>query len=317
MAKDKQTNENLSLVNIITTAVKIPGVKVDRKAFLCEQFSSASPEKMQEILDVGPVAARRTRSELQGKAKNLILNRTSKSTLVSFAAGIPGGLAMAASIPADVLQFYGMTLRLAQELAYLYGEKDLWENGTVDDEKVRNQLMLYCGAMLGASGASQTVRVMSSALAKQALAKLPQKALTKTFYYPIIKSIAKAFGAKMTKGIFAKGVSKAVPIIGGFVSGGITLATMMPMGNRLAEVLDEAHFAYTEADFQEDWADIVEVIEEVEAEEAVETKTESKTAEPRNDDVFDKIQKAKAMLDAGVLTEEEFATIKARLIAEM
>ena len=64
----------------------------------------------------------------------------------------------------------------------------------LDNDKVTNQLILYCGVMLGASGAAQAVRVMSSALAKQILKKLPQKALTKTFYYPIIKSIAKAFG---------------------------------------------------------------------------------------------------------------------------
>lgn len=45
--------------------------------------------------------------------------------------------------------------------------------------------------------------------AKQALKKLTQKALTKTFYYSIVKSIAKAFGPKMTKEVFAKGVSKS------------------------------------------------------------------------------------------------------------
>ena len=42
-----------------------------------------------------------------------------RTTALSFAAGIPGGLAMAATIPADVAQFFGMALRLAQELAYL------------------------------------------------------------------------------------------------------------------------------------------------------------------------------------------------------
>ena len=35
---------------------------------------------------------------------------------------------MAATIPADVLQFFGMALRLAQELSYLYGAKDLCNN---------------------------------------------------------------------------------------------------------------------------------------------------------------------------------------------
>ena len=95
--------------------------------------------------------------------------------------GIPGGLAMAATIPADILQFYGMTLKLAQELTYLYGAQDLWKDGKVDEEMVRNQLILYCGVMFGVSGAAAGVRLLSTQVAKVALKKLPQKALTKTF----------------------------------------------------------------------------------------------------------------------------------------
>ena len=56
-----------------------------------------------------------------------------------------------------------------------------------------------------------------------------------------------------------RGVSKAVPILGGVVSGGITFATLRPMGQRLADTLDEAHFSYTEEEFHEDWEDIVEI----------------------------------------------------------
>ena len=40
-------------------------------------------------------------------------------------------------IPADVMQFFGMALRLAQELSYLYGGGDLWVDGQIDDEKVK------------------------------------------------------------------------------------------------------------------------------------------------------------------------------------
>ena len=31
-----------------------------------------------------------------------------------------------------------MALRLAHELSYLYGSEDLWQNGQVDDEKVKS-----------------------------------------------------------------------------------------------------------------------------------------------------------------------------------
>lgn len=311
-----------SLVDIVSTAIRIPGVKVNRESFLREQFKDLPAEHIQLIVEKGPVEANCSRSELRKIAKNLVKKKTLISSSASFIAGIPGGLAMAATIPADMLQFYGAALGLAQELAYIYGEGDLWSGDMPDTEKVTNQLILYCGVMLGASGAAQTIRVLSSSLAKQALKKLPQKALTKTFYYPIVKSIAKAFSAKMTKEVFAKGVSKAIPVIGGVVSGGITFATLMPMGTRLTDVLEEAHFSYTQDYFEADWSEIVEVYEKEKGEEEIisqspEAEIATEASKSSSDFVFEKIQEAKKMLDAGVLSEEEFADIKAKLIDQL
>lgn len=313
-----ETQNNVSLTNVISTAIQIPGVKVNREAFLREQFKGAASDELNLIVEKGPVEAKCSRKELNKKATKLINDRTLGSTSASFLAGLPGGLAMAATIPADMLQFYGVALRLAQELAYLYGEADLWRDDILDRDRVTNQLILYCGVMLGASGAAQTVRVLSSSLAKQALKKIPQKALTKTFYYPIVKSIAKAFGAKMTKEVFAKGVSKAVPIIGGVVSGGITLVPMCPMGMRLAKTLDEAHFDYTQEEFEEDWSDIMEVCEEDSVVvECVETENESVEKKESAEQIMEKIKKAKEMLDMGIIDEAEFVAIKTKLIAQI
>ena len=142
-------NENMTLTNIITTAIQVPGVKVNRNQFLRDQFKDAMPQEIVEILKVGPVKANISRNELAKKAKKLINERTIFSTGASFVAGLPGGLAMAASIPADMLQYYSVALRLAQELAYLYGEPDLWQGGEIDDERVRNQLILYSELCLG------------------------------------------------------------------------------------------------------------------------------------------------------------------------
>lgn len=253
MANLEKIKENVSLENIIASAIQIQGVKVDRDSFLRKQFKDESDELMNTIVEKGPVEANYSRDTLKKMAKALIQKRAVASSAASFVAGLPGGPAMAATIPTDMLQFYAVVLRLAQEIAYLYGEPDLWSNNILDKERVTNQLILYCGVMFGATGAAQTVRVLSSSISKQVMKKLPQKALTKTFYYPIVKQIAKACGVKMTKEIFAKGVSKAVPIVGGVVSGGITYASMMPMANRLVKTFDNMHFEYTENDFNNDY----------------------------------------------------------------
>ena len=324
-------NDNDKLVEIVSAAITLPGVKVNRRAFLLTQFKDASSEFREKVLEAGPVDAGCTREQLRAKAEKLLMDRTLASTGASFLAGLPGGIAMAATIPADMLQYYAVALRTAQEIVYLYGEPDLWDDGAPDDELVRSQLLLYCGVMLGASGAAQAVRVLSSALSKQALKKLPQMALTKTIYYTVTKSVCKFFGVHMTKGIFAKGVSKAVPVIGGIVSGGITFASMRPMGIRLIDAMDEAHFAYTQKSFQSDWKEIMDVCEaageDIPADiENLSQAADSTAAGPAEaptqatdstTSIVAEIRQAKELLDAGVLTQEEFNLLKARLFSRL
>ena len=249
--KDNDLAKQMMVEEVITNAVQIPGVKVNRKQFLAEQFAS-KVDNLEEIFDKGPIEAGIKREDIILLSKKLILYRTSQSSVASFVAGIPGGLAMAATIPADILQFFGMALRLAQELSYLYGAQDLWVNGKIDDDKVKNQLILYCGVMFGVSGATSGVRILSTQLSKTALKKIPQKALTKTFWYPILKKITNFIGINLTKKTFAQGVSKAVPVIGGFISGGINFASMMPMANRLNDALNNATFNYSDDEFNKD-----------------------------------------------------------------
>ena len=300
----------VALETIISNAIKVPGVKVDRKKFLAEKFSNESD--VQNILEVGPIQANISQEKLRNMAKKLVITRTSESSAASFAAGLPGGVAMAATIPADVLQFFGMTLRLAQELSYLYGAKDLWNDGEIDDERVRNQLILYCGAMFGVSGAAAGVRVFSAQMAKVAMKKIPQQTLTKTFWYPIIKQIGKAVGVKITKSTVAKGVSKAIPVLGGVISGGLNFASMMPMANRLQKVLEESSFDYTDAEYE---ADIVEITE-LGNNEVAEFERDTRLIKrgTNQDDVFATIEKLAKLKDMGAITEEEFNTKKKELL---
>ena len=115
------TNSIISIIEeIISKSIQIPGVKVDRNKFLAEAFSS-KVNLLENIINNGPVEAGITREEINNIANKLLIKRTSQSSIASFAAGIPGGLAMAATIPADILQFFGMSLRLAQELSYFMG----------------------------------------------------------------------------------------------------------------------------------------------------------------------------------------------------
>ena len=333
---ENNLEKDLALESVISAAIQIPGVKVVRDKFLAETFATEDTN-LQLVLEVGPIAAGISQDRLALLANKIILKRTSQSSAASFVAGIPGGLAMAATIPADVLQFFGMALRLAQELSYLYGAQDLWQNGQVDDEKVQNQLLLYCGVMFGVSGAVSGVRVLSTQIAKTTLKKLPQKALTKTFWYPMVKQIGKAVGVKVTKSTVAKGVSKAVPVLGGVISGGITFASMMPMSRRLVEALDGAAFNYTQEEFEQDIIDIENIVcQEEETNDIKSTKgrisetskktmenisgffskKKTKNVESSVDDPVEKIKKLAELKELGIISDEEFETKKSELLAK-
>ena len=334
MTEQNNAGKEIALENIITSAVQIPGVKVIRDKFLAETFATEDVI-IQDVLDFGPVEAKVSKEKLAAISNKLILKRTSQSSVASFAAGIPGGLAMAATIPADALQFFGMSLRLAQELSYLYGAQDLWQDGQVDDEKVKNQLLLYCGVMFGVSGAVSGVRVLSTQIAKTTLKKLPQKALTKTFWYPIVKQIGKAIGVKVTKTTVAQGFSKAIPVIGGVISGSINFASMMPMANRLQKTLDSAAFGYTEEDLEKDIIEIENITADNSAEEKdIKSKfvdsgkkaisgisglfTKKQPPETsRDNDVFETLKKLSELKDNGIITEEEFSHKKAELLVKL
>ncbi|MGO4497332.1 hypothetical protein AB4114_15760 [Paenibacillus sp. 2RAB27] len=113
MKESQQSNNTFELV--LVNALKVPGVKVNRKEFLAHTLADyANSEQLAAVLDKGPVEAGIPLSIINKVAKSLIEKRTMQSTAVSFAAGLPGGLAMAATIPADTLQFFGVALRMAQ-----------------------------------------------------------------------------------------------------------------------------------------------------------------------------------------------------------
>lgn len=349
MEQGNNETTTIALETIISNAVKLPGVRVNRSKFLAETFANENFD-LQAVIDVGPVSAGVPQERIEKAAAKLIFIRTSQSSAASFVAGIPGGLAMAATIPADVAQFFGMALRLAQELSYLYGASDLWNADQIDDERVRNQLILYCGVMFGVSGAVSGVRVLSTQIAKTTLKKLPQKALTKTFWYPIVKQIGKAIGVKVTKTTVAQGISKAVPIVGGVISGSLNYVSMMPMANRLNAALNKACFNYSEEEMAAD----IETIESI-GEEAPESVQSSKLSRFANaakggiqdgwlkasscatsllskiksdhpkketgnalityDEKIETLRKLKQLVDEGILSQDEFDAKKKEILA--
>ena len=231
---------------VMGAALAMPGVKVDRDKFLTNELRNyCTYEQLERAIAGRPIHA--TSKEVIDRIANACINsHTTKVTTISVAAGIPGGLAMAATIPADIAQYYWHVFVLSQKLAYLYGFPDLRdENGNLTDV-ASDMLTVFVGVMMGASVANQAIQKITKEFAKQVIKRLPQQALTKTVYYPIIKQIAKWIGIKLTRESFAKGLGKVIPVLGGAISGVVTFVAFRPSAKRLQHKLQENMPLFTE-----------------------------------------------------------------------
>ncbi|MCT4377488.1 EcsC family protein [Leuconostoc suionicum] len=242
-------NKESVALNVINESLKLPFIKVDRSDFLTKTFSNKIDD-MPKLFKEGPQAFF-SKEELDRIASNVINSNVLQSSSISFASGLPGGVAIAATIPADMAQFYGYSLKLAQEISYVYGYQNIWANQDELTEDAKNTLILYLGIMFGVSSAGSTIRILSNKLALQALKQLPNKTLTKHLYFTILKNVLAIFGTKLTKATFAKGVSKVIPVVGGVLSGSMNYLSLKPMANKLKDELGKS-VNYTQQDFEQD-----------------------------------------------------------------
>lgn len=130
-------------------------------------------------------------------------------------------------------------LRATQKLMYLYGFPaiDLDEQDQKFDSETMNTLIICLGVMYGVAGANNALKAMAKALATGVEKQLLRQALTKGTIYPIVKSVAKWFGVKMTKQVFAGFFKKAIPVVGGVIGGGLTYVSFKPCCDKLRATL--------------------------------------------------------------------------------
>lgn len=233
---EKQEDNYQKLLQVIGAVAKFPIIKVNREEFLRKQFKDSA--YLNEILSQGPQAVYTTDSLLK-KSQNIIKASTRETAITSFVAGLPSNPAvMVAAGSADVVQYFAFAINMAQKIAYLFGEDQLFDdNGENLPEEAQVRIVAYLGAMFGVSGAGTLIAKVSKTVGENVGKKVAKQALTKTTWYPLVKRIGTILGTKITKKTVEKVITKAVPVIGGVISGGLTYATFKPLGRRLATTL--------------------------------------------------------------------------------
>lgn len=239
---DANGNGELDIEDFIIIGLKTPGIKVDRNDFLRKELFKKYPQNtIDDAIAYNPAHAKIPTSEIDKIAEEVIKYERNCVSGISAALGTAGGFAMAATLPADIIQYYGYMLRAAQKLMYLYGfpQIDIEEKNQKFDSETMNTLIICLGVMYGVQGANTALRAMATALGKGVEKRLLKTALTKGTLYPIVKSVSKWFGFNMTKQVFAGFFKKAIPVVGGVIGGGITYLSFKPCCDKLRSTLQD------------------------------------------------------------------------------
>ena len=259
-AMDQNGDGEITIEDVIIAGLKIPGIKIKREQFLRKEFSiKYSEDIINKVVDNNPAYANISLEEVDKIADDVIKYERLRVSGISTALSVPGGVAMVATLPTDIAQYYGYMLRATQKLLYLYGFPEInVKDEQLIDSATMNTIIVCMGVMYGVAGANTALKTMAKALGKGVEKKLINTALTKGTIYPIVKSVAKWFNVRMTKEIFAGFFKKSIPVVGGVIGGGITYATFKPCCERLKNTLRETRLANPSInDF-----DLEEIVEE-------------------------------------------------------
>lgn len=231
---------NNTWITFLNGILKMPGAKINRESFLRKAFKGISEETISLCIAESPVKV--LPAVLIDKVASSIINsHAAKVTAISTVSGIPGGLALLATIPADLANYYYHIVSVGQKLGYLYGFPDMVDDKgklTPDGEIM---LTAFIGVMNKVQIANELIKKIATEMAKRMSEKTARRIagniLSKQLVSHAIETIATKLGTQISSKSASRGISKAIPIVSGLICGGLTYATFKPQSKRLLKTL--------------------------------------------------------------------------------
>lgn len=262
---DENRNGEIDIEDIIIKGFKTPGIRVNREVFLRKELKRHCDDETIDMAILNNPMKVKISNEIIDKIADEVINYERIGvTGISAALGAPGGLAMIATIPADIIQYYAYMLRVSQKLLYLYGFPEIAssEEGVEIDSETMNILVLCLGVMYGVAGAKNALLAVSKALGAGVSKQLIKAPLTKGVVYPVIKkTLSKWFSTNINKKIYSSFFKNLIPIVGAAIGGVVTFVSFKECCNKLQESLKNTILSnpcYKEVE------DFIEVVEETE-----------------------------------------------------
>lgn len=233
---------------VISSALKMPLVRVDRQQYLRQELAKYySAEVVECAIETNPQSAGVSDEIIAKIAKTTINKEVNAASVVSAGLGLPGGWAMAGTIPVDLAQFYGVVINGMQKLMYLYGWSDLTLTEENMDDETYNTVLIMLGVMSGNAAAANLIKKSALAASSHVQKVIMKTAVSKTAWYPMLKEIGKWVGINITKQTTAKGAAKFVPVLGAGMSFGATQLIMRGMFQKLKKQLEASNAVILES----------------------------------------------------------------------
>ncbi len=224
---------------VIAQAIRLPGTGVDRERYLAQAVGAKhSPAVVEAAIATTPASAGLTARQIEEIAKRSLGKDGRRTTALSFAAGLPGGVAGAITIPADLVQFYGYLIRAIQKLSYLYGWRDLVHvDAEQTDVATASALVIFLGVMAGVKEADDAFARLARLRASGAGDTRLRTALAARAMQEEVDAISLELTKRMARRLTGQVAGKAIPVVGGIVSGVITGSGFDEMARRLLRQL--------------------------------------------------------------------------------
>lgn len=235
---------SITWTSFLNGVLQMPGAKINRESFLRKSFSGLKDEQMRVCVSESPVKVIPL-PEIERVASSVINSHTLKATTLSAVAGIPGGIAMLATIPADLANYYYHIVAVGQKLGYLYGFPDMIDNSGRLTQDGEIMLTTFIGVMNEVKMANELVKKIAIEVAKripeEAAMRVAGNILSKQIVSQAVEAIAAKLGTQIVGKNAGRAVVKAIPVLSGLICGGITYATFKPQSKRLHKVLRSNH----------------------------------------------------------------------------
>ncbi|AQQ15799.1 hypothetical protein CGLAU_09240 [Corynebacterium glaucum] len=239
---EQNGNSEEIAVAFLKQLLRLRAAAVDREQFLRSQLKErgVGAELIDRAIATDVITAGIDKEILEAIARSSINFEVNRSSAISFVSGVGGAATMALAIPGDLAQYYGHAFRIMQKLAYLNGWRSLVDDVDEVTDELLGQFAVFRGVMLGVGGASNALRSFIAQTAAPQIGKsVANKALMKTVWYPFTKKVLQQVGIKITKDTAGKAVTRAVPVVGGVITSGMTYASLKQQSNRLQKTLRE------------------------------------------------------------------------------